>query len=188
LDPIYKLYGQTDENKAGDVARLLNGLEDVTVQTGASVAFGAHFSKGNQSAKESIDRISGSGVFARDPDSLLVFTRHETEDCFTVESTLRNFPAPDPFVVRWQYPLMVPDDGLDPAKLKKVGGRTKEHTATELLDLLGTDSLSTGEWRDMAENEAGIKERTFYSLLSELQKSKSVIKSVINRKWTRTSK
>ena len=27
-----------------------------------------HFAKGNPAAKESIDRISGSGVFARDPD------------------------------------------------------------------------------------------------------------------------
>ena len=34
LDPIYKLYGQTDENKAGDVARLLNAIEDMAVETG----------------------------------------------------------------------------------------------------------------------------------------------------------
>lgn len=37
----------------------------LTVETGAGVAFGSHFSKGNQIQKESIDRISGSGVFAR---------------------------------------------------------------------------------------------------------------------------
>jgi len=38
----------------------------------AASVFGAHFSKGNQAGKESIDRISGSGVFARDPDTILV--------------------------------------------------------------------------------------------------------------------
>src|SRR5206468_366871 len=48
LDPIYKLYGQTDENSAGDVAKLLNAIEDLAVESGAAVAFGAHFSKGNQ--------------------------------------------------------------------------------------------------------------------------------------------
>src|SRR5581483_10844775 len=127
VDPVYKLYGGADENKAADVAGLLNGFESLSVHTGAATAFGAHFSKGNQSAKESIDRISGSGVFARDPDSLLIMTRHQEDDCFTVESTLRNFPQVEPFVVRWEYPLMRPDTQLDPAKLKKVKGRTRLH-------------------------------------------------------------
>jgi len=92
LDPIYKLLGQRDENKAGDIASLLNEIESLAVKTGAAVAFGAHYSKGNQAGKEVIDRIGGSGVFARDPDSILNFTKHEQEDCFTVEATLRNHP------------------------------------------------------------------------------------------------
>jgi RecA-family ATPase len=76
----------------------------VAVRTGAAIAFGAHYSKGNQARKESIDRVGGSGVFARDPDSLLNFTRHEERDCFTVEMTLRNHPPQKPFVVKWEYP------------------------------------------------------------------------------------
>ena len=47
LDPIYKLYGGTDENAAGDVAALLNSLETLATETGAAIAFGAHFAKGN---------------------------------------------------------------------------------------------------------------------------------------------
>src|SRR4029077_12679540 len=117
LDPIYKLYGETDENKAGDVARLMNALEKLAVDTGAAVAFGAHYSKGNQSSKESIDRISGSGVFARDPDTIISFTTHEEAGCFVVEPILRNLPPIDPFVVRWQFPLMQRDESLDPTKL-----------------------------------------------------------------------
>ena len=123
IDPIYKLYGGADENSAGDVAELLNGLARLSVQTGAAVAFGAHFSKGNQSAKESIDRISGSGVFARDPDSILVFTKHEEENAFTVECTLRNLAPVAPFVVRWEFPLMRPAIELDPTALKKTASR-----------------------------------------------------------------
>src|ERR1041385_8560942 len=76
LDPIYKCLGKRDENKAGDIATLMNLLEKLAVESGAAVAFGAHFSKGNQSAKDSIDRIGGSGVFARDPDSIMVMTQH----------------------------------------------------------------------------------------------------------------
>ena len=58
LDPIYKLYGGTDENAAGDVAELLNSLERLATETGAAIAFGAHFAKGNASAKEAIDRLA----------------------------------------------------------------------------------------------------------------------------------
>jgi hypothetical protein len=183
LDPLYKLYGQTDENKASDVARLLNAIDDLTVQTGAAVASGSHFSKGNQAGKESIDRISGSGVFARDPDSLLIFTRHEEADAFTVESTLRNFAPVDPFVVRWCYPTMQRDTALDPAKLKQPGGRKQEHTAAELLAVLPAGGLTNQEWIQAAKSENGITERTFYRLRAELEKSAKVLKSATNGKW-----
>src|SRR2546422_11780519 len=57
LDPIYKIYGQTDENSAGDVARLLNAIEDLAVNTDAAVAFGTHFSKGNQAGRSEERRV-----------------------------------------------------------------------------------------------------------------------------------
>ena len=185
LDPIYKLYGGADENKAGDIALLLNAIEDLAVETTAAVAFGAHFSKGNQAAKDSIDRISGSGVFARDPDSLLVFTSHETEDAFTVEPTLRNFPPTTPFVVRWNYPLMSRDDDLDPTLLKKPGGRPKTHSTESLLTVLGTQNLTTSEWQKQCKTEMGIGSGTFYRILPELPKLKLVLKSTITGLWSR---
>ena len=76
LDPVYKLYGDTDENSAGDVAKLMNELERLAVKSKAAIVFSAHFSKGNQAGKESVDRVSGSGVFARDPDAILSLTKH----------------------------------------------------------------------------------------------------------------
>jgi hypothetical protein len=146
LDPIYKLYGGTDENAARDVAALLNMVEHLAVESGAAVAFGAHFAKGNSAGKEAIDRISGSGVFARDPDSLLILTRHEADDAFTVEPILRNFAPVPPFVVRWEFPLMQPADDLDPHRLKVTVGRPRLHTAQDLLNLLwlGGIAAATG--------------------------------------------
>ena len=140
LDPIYKLYGDADENSASDVAALLNSMEAIAEQTKAAVAFGTHFSKGNQSGKNAIDRVSGSGVFARDPDTLLTLTAHEEPNCFTLDATLRNLPPMDPFVVRWDYPLFVRDGGLDPAKLKTVG-RPSTYTADALLAVLGDNVM-----------------------------------------------
>ena len=40
----------------------------VAVQTGAAIALVHHFAKGNATRKRAQDRLSGNGVFARDPD------------------------------------------------------------------------------------------------------------------------
>lgn len=136
LDPSYKLLGGLDENKAGDIGSLMNAFERLSTETGATTAFSAHFSKGNQSQKASLDRVSGSGVFARDPDSILTFTRHEEDDAFSVETTVRNFKTVPPFVVRWEYPLMRRDDELDPAKLKQASGRPQSFDPAKLLEAI----------------------------------------------------
>jgi hypothetical protein len=184
LDPIYKLYGQTDENSARDIARLLNQIEDLAVTTGAAVAFGAHFSKGNQAAKEPIDRVSGSGVFARDPDSLLMFTAHEEPNAYVVDSILRNFPPLEPFTVRFDFPLMVRDSSLDPSDLKQVGGRKKEFNEQQLLDLLQSSSLTTTEWLKAAETEVGVSKATFHRLKSSLATTGRIINSKATGKWS----
>ena len=167
LDPIYKIYGATDENSAGAVAQLLNALEMLTVETGAAVAFGAHYSKGNQAGRESIDRISGSGVFARDPDTILNFTRHEVQDAFTVEATLRNFKPVEPFVVRWDFPLMRRANDLDPANLKQAGGRPKIYTVERLLKALNGRKLTSQKWLEKSSSETGISKTRFFALLEE---------------------
>ena len=181
LDPIYKCYGDVDENSAGAVAGLLNDIESLAVETGAAVAFGAHYSKGNQSGKESIDRISGSGVFARDPDSILSFTQHEVQDAFTVEMTLRNFAPVQPFVVRWLYPLMRRDESLNPAKLKKATGRKKEYSGEDILKLLTKEGLTTTAWLKAADGR-GISKATFYRLKNPLSDSRAITET--EGKWT----
>jgi hypothetical protein len=118
LDPIYKGLGKRDENKAGDIASLCNEIEQLAVQSGAAVVFGAHYSKGNQASKEAIDRIGGSGVFARDPDVILTMTPHEDKDAYVVDLTLRALPQVDPFVVRWQGVQFHRDNTADPERLR----------------------------------------------------------------------
>lgn len=176
LDPIYKLYGNTDENSASEVAQLLNELENVCVETGAAIIFGAHYSKGNQAGKESIDRISGSGVFARDPDSILPFTKHQEEGSFVVEPILRNLPPVKPFVVTWNYPLMERDNRLDPAELKQSGpGRNKKYVATDFLRLIDgrnrENPISVSDWAELA----GVPRRTLTDYLPELRTSGYII-------------
>lgn len=169
LDPLYKLYGGVDENSAGDVAELLNSIERVAVETGAAVAYGCHFAKGNAAAKEAIDRMSGSGVFARDPDSLLIFTQHEEEEAFTVQPILRNFQPVSPFVVRWNYPLFEKAEDLNPDDLKQPLGRKKEHDPKTFLesisDTSATNPISISEWSKLA----GIPRKTLADYLPQMR-------------------
>lgn len=182
MDPIYKTLGNADENSATDMAGLLNSLEQIA-EIGAALAFGAHFSKGNQAAKNSIDRISGSGVFARDPDSILTFTAHEEENAFTVEPTLRNFKPVPPFVVRWDTPLMRRVDHLDPEKLKQPSkGRSQLYQPEQILDLLADESLSTKSWFGRAADELGMGRTTFHELLRKLR-DQGIIRKTSNGLW-----
>ena len=70
IDPIYKII-TGDENSADQMARFCNQFDKVCTELGCAVIYCHHHSKGAQGGKRSMDRASGSGVFARDPDALL---------------------------------------------------------------------------------------------------------------------
>lgn len=70
IDPIYKVI-TGDENSADQMAHFCNQFDIVCSDLGAAVIYCHHHSKGSQGQKRSMDRASGSGVFARDPDALL---------------------------------------------------------------------------------------------------------------------
>ena len=70
IDPIYKVI-TGDENSADQMAKFCNEFDRVCTELGAAVIYCHHHSKGMQGQKRSMDRASGSGVFARDPDVLL---------------------------------------------------------------------------------------------------------------------
>ena len=80
IDPIYKVI-TGDENSANQMADFCNQFDKVCTELGCAVIYCHHHSKGNQGGKRSMDRASGSGVFARDPDALLDLIELElTED------------------------------------------------------------------------------------------------------------
>jgi hypothetical protein len=101
IDPIYKTYGDREENSNTEMAQVLNELEKLAQDTGAAVLIAAHFPKGNLSGRDAIDRVAGASVFGRDPDALLIMTPHEQADAFTVTPVLRDLPSPDEFVIQW---------------------------------------------------------------------------------------
>lgn len=70
IDPIYKVI-TGDENSADQMAKFCNQFDLICSRLGCAVIYCHHHSKGLQGQKRSMDRASGSGVFARDPDALL---------------------------------------------------------------------------------------------------------------------
>ncbi len=121
IDPIYKVI-TGDENSADQMANFCNQFDKVCTELGTAVIYCHHHSKGAQGGKRSMDRASGSGVFARDPDALLdlieldlteeLLNRVNQENPETqpptgwrVEGTLREFPKFPQRDIWFGYPL-----------------------------------------------------------------------------------
>ncbi len=180
LDPIYKALGGADENGSGTVGSLCNQLERISHHTGAAVVFAHHFPKGNQSKKSAIDRLSGSGVFARDADSIITLTEQETEDCYAMEFTLRNFKAMPPLVVGWDFPLLKFRETLDPNKLR--GKKADKCDPNELVELLGEAGLTSKEWEEMALAN-GWSRSSYFRIRKELLKAPAKVVQGDDKKY-----
>ena len=143
IDPAYKVLGNRDENANGDIAGLMNEFEALAQSTGAAIVIAHHFAKGDSTAKNAMDRMSGAGAWARDPDTIMVLTPHEEPDCFTVSSIVRNLPQVPEFVVTLDFPLMKVASDLNPAALRRPQSKNKVCSDREFLDAIITEDGKT---------------------------------------------
>jgi AAA domain len=196
VDPFYKLLAGRDERVSAEINQILAAFDRINLLTGASVIFAAHFTKGNQAGKESIDRISGGGSINRDPDNLVTLTKHETEHAFTVDFTLRDFAPVAPFVVRWEHPLLVRTD-LDPDRIKRPqasrlgrGGAPSSYSIENLFKLIeeNDDELATEQLISLANQTLGWARRTVFNKLEILKRSKRIFFSMATNKWNIAAK
>ena len=121
IDPIYKVI-TGDENSADQMANFCNQFDKVCTELNCAVIYCHHHSKGSQTGKRSMDRASGSGVFARDPDALLDLLELELENmnedklqdapidtnqctAWRMEGTLREYPKFKPVDLWFEYPI-----------------------------------------------------------------------------------
>ena len=187
LDPIYKVLGDRDENSNGQMAELMNIIDRIIEATGAAVAFAHHYSKGNQSKKNAMDRMSGAGVFARDADSLLMMTEHQTEDAYTVQAILRNHKPIPPFCVVLDHPIMERSDGLDPAKLKSTNGSEPKFVMADLLKTLNVQHLTSTELEKQYIATVKASSGTFDKLFKEAKETLLVEKCEDGKRWKAVS-
>ena len=137
LDPIYKtLMG--DENSATDMSKFTAIFDAICNETGVSIVYAHHHSKGSQGGKSAADRSSGSGVFARDPNAIVDMLEIRAEDAdgvpveipynstaWRIEATLRDFATPQPFEMVFDYPVHKLWTGLSDAREMYGGKETR---------------------------------------------------------------
>lgn len=127
VDPIYKVI-TGDENSATEMSRFCSYFDRCSEALGAAMIYCHHHSKdaGNKYAN-AMDRASGSGVFARDPDAILDMTElspgeaeYKYRKCYEDASislsawemtyTLRSFPPRYGARMWFDHPIHRPDD------------------------------------------------------------------------------
>lgn len=201
IDPIYKVI-TGDENNASEMGAFCNQFDKICTATGCSAIYCHHHSKGAQGMKKAMDRASGSGVFARDPDAQLDMIQLElSEDiennvrdggatAWRLESSLREFPNIQPVNFWFEYPIHKVDAngslGTMPAQGTLQAGRFRnpkcksaDSAADEFrtaFDALNMDGKVTV--KDMAEY-MGLIDKTIYSRLKKMGDEFSLDKGVI---------
>ncbi|MBR6388682.1 MAG: AAA family ATPase [Opitutales bacterium] len=178
VDPIYKLADDFDENKARDVAKLLREFERLASELNAAIAFAHHFAKGNSSEKGSIDRASGSGVWAREPDAILMLTPLDEEN-YALEMHLRNFPQKAPVAVYWNGGIWEVNPNIDidsetEARRKKYASPGRPKTGATMRDLKSEllrrncESVSRSNVEEIAK-KLNVSARTVYRLWKDIR-------------------
>ena len=140
LDPIYKVI-TGDENSADQMAKFCNQFDLVCRALDCAVIYCHHHSKGAQGGKRSMDRASGSGVFARDPDAMLDMTElvptdaireqlHNKAACRVIKAMLDKRGHGDAYG---------PDDALSRSRMLAIA---KEHLPLPDLHRLDADTAA----------------------------------------------
>ena len=207
IDPIYKVI-TGDENNASEMGQFCNQFDKICQVSGCSTIYCHHHSKGAQGYKKAMDRASGSGVFARDPDAQLDMIQLETSEEFLnvnadntnstawrLECSLREFPNFKPRNFWFEYPIhRVDEQGIlgglysegDPkSNLAKSGKRnqTPELRKEEFDRAFDINVSIDGTCPASAIAEyLGIAERTVRARVTEFADEYTTHKGLITRK------
>lgn len=204
IDPIYKVI-TGDENNASEMGAFCNQFDRICTETGCSTIYCHHHSKGSQGMKRAMDRASGSGVFARDPDAQLDMIQLElTEDiknnvrdgnatAWRLESSLREFPNITPVNFWFEYPVHKVDNGEllggMPAQGTPQAGKLnnpRSKSSGEAADEFRTafDALNMGGGAvtvsDLAEY-LGVADKTVYARLKKMEGEFTLDKGAVRR-------
>jgi RecA-family ATPase len=190
IDPIYKLYGDRDENRATDMNDLMLVVQQIVTAVGASVIMTCHFPKGNMQLRENaMDRISGSGVFGRAPDLIATLTpvkpkgdkERREYDHFQFDCTVRDFAPVEPKIIYWDHPLMqIAEESVEDFI------SDAEADYNRMVELIPDGGLTLTKWKEITDEELGFGKNKFYDLRDQAVEAGLVIDPKRNGgKWKR---
>lgn len=176
VDPIYKVI-TGDENSATEMSKFCSYFDRCAEALGTAMIYCHHHSKGaGAKYSNAMDRASGSGVFARDPDAILDMTElnpgeaeykyrdyykdaNASLSAWEMTYTLRSFPPRYGSRLWFDHPIHRPDELniLGGAKYKDGSNRGKgnEQTAREENERAVAEAFENLAFgRDHVEREA----------------------------------
>ena len=108
IDPIYKIM-DGDENSSEANRDMTSRFDRIARNCKCSIVYVHHFSKGSQSDKSVLDRMSGHGTQGRDTDAGISVMELDSPDeerrACRVEFELREFKDHDPINVWFDFPI-----------------------------------------------------------------------------------
>lgn len=116
VDPLYTLMRGKSEIDAGEVSEGAYEFIRVATELNAAVVGCGHYAKGDAQSKKHLDRMSGSGVFARITDNFATLTTKgkEGQQYVELEVTRRHFKSPEPTIVKWNPETFLWERGEKP--------------------------------------------------------------------------
>lgn len=178
IDPIYKLISQ-DENKPESFKPIFNEFDKITKNTGASIVYIHHDSKGMHGDKNIRDRGAGSGIIARDYDACFTLTHHrDSEDVIVVETLLRNYEDKPAQTIAWCYDKFEKSSTPAVKLTKHNSNRLKpdKDYVGDVLALLG-EPLKVKEFDKMLKEKLGISVKKVTSVKKYMLENEHIEKS-----------
>ena len=189
------------------MAAFCNQFDKICNETGCSTIYCHHHSKGAQGAKRAMDRASGSGVFARDPDAQLDMIELELSDevqnliaergatGWRMECSLREFQNFVPVEFWFEYPIhrldekaflhTLPAQGSPAAgRMKNKNSKSTEDAADEFRNAFDAQNMDGSvSVKDMM-TYLGISDKTVYARIKKMDGEFTLEKGRIYRHET----
>jgi len=166
VDPAYLLFG--DEIDQRQVKESVLNMKKFAAD-GITLISVFHATKGKIGDKQAIDRISGSGIFARDVSTLISLCEHASEpDHVVINSIARNYPPSEPITACFE-------DGAfqitDIVPIEKTSSTRAKRTIplSEAIKHLPDNDISYGDAIDLLKVKLAIGRNRAVELIGEMR-------------------
>jgi hypothetical protein len=179
LDPLYQLLGDREENSNGDMAALMQAIQERFCNGDkTAVALIHHFPKGDMSKRSSLDRFAGAGAIARAADALVTITPEG--ETYRLEYTTRNYKAGSALELRVEFPT-VDVHGIAEAMSPKAKAAANHEILREIIR--EESSLTKADLVQRFMQETGVAKSMAYKAIKAAEKSNAIERTKLEKTY-----